>query len=183
VRIVAGKFRGRVLRPPTGNDIRPTTDRVRESLFAILASNYSEYLDDTRVLDLFAGTGAMGLEAISRGARFCQFVDNSAPARSLVENNIEALGVKEQTRIMRADATRLAPIGKLEPFDLVFLDPPYGKGMQEKALKCLIDGGWLTKQALAVIEDTQASPPPALPSGRIVDERKFGDTKIWIAMV
>ena len=181
MRIIAGKFRGRKLAAPVNHDIRPTTDRIRESMFAILGSRYPDLLTGTRILDLFAGTGALGLEALSRGARFSLFVENSSQGYGLVRKNIENLGAKSQTKSLRADATRLGPIGIIEPFDLVFADPPYGKNLAEKAVNCLVEGGWLSPQAIVVIEDNAVNPPPILPTCNILDERKFGDTKIWIA--
>ena len=183
MRIIAGKYRGRTLVTPNSKAIRPTTDRVRESLFSILASGYSRYLSDTRTLDLFAGTGAIGLEAISRGAKFAVFVENSLQGTDLIRRNIEILGISEQTKIIRSDATQLGPLGNLQPFNLVFADPPYNKGIADKALDCLIKNGWLCCDALIVIEESANSLPPQLTNCRILDERKFGDTKIWIAEV
>jgi 16S rRNA (guanine966-N2)-methyltransferase len=185
MRIIAGKFRGRKLAAPVNDDIRPTTDRIRESLFAILDSRYPDLLRGTRILDLFAGTGALGLEALSRGAQFALFVENSSQGYGLVRKNIENFGAKSQTKSLRADATQLGPIGEIEPFDLVFADPPYGKRLDgkrlaETAVNCLVEGGWLSPEAIVVIEDKAVNPPPILPTCKILDERKFGDTKVWI---
>ena len=114
--------------------MRPTADRLRESLFNILAHAYGDPISGARVLDLFAGTGALGIEAISRGAAFALFVDDGAEARALLRDNVEALGLGGVTRIFRRDATKLGPVHPLEPFTLAFLDPPYRKGLAEKAL-------------------------------------------------
>src|SRR5687768_1048375 len=132
MRIVGGRLRGRVLAGPKSPAIRPTADRLRESLFNILAHAYGDPIDGARVLDLFAGTGALGLEAISRGAAFALFVDDGAEARALIRGNVDALGLGGVTRIFRRDATRLGTAHPVEPFSLVFLDPPYGMGLAEK---------------------------------------------------
>lgn len=134
MRIVGGEFRGRTLAAPKSDDIRPTTDRARESLFNILSHAYPEALDGTRVLDLFAGTGAIGLEALSRGCRQVLFVEQGVEGRGLLRINIEALGLQGRAKIFRRDATDLGPVGTMEPFHLVFADPPYGKGLGERAL-------------------------------------------------
>jgi 16S rRNA (guanine966-N2)-methyltransferase len=183
MRIVAGKYRGRNLVTPDNREIRPTTDRVRESLFSILESGYSQYLSNTRTLDLFAGTGALGLEAISRGVEFAVFVESSQQGINLIRKNIELLGAGDQTKVIRSDAALLGPVGSLQPFNLVFADPPYNKGNADKALDCLINDGWLCQDALIIIEESADSPPPQLAHCRILDERKFGDTKIWISEV
>ena len=124
MRIVGGEFRGRPLAVPKSNDIRPTADRTRESLFNILSHAYPECVDGTRILDLFAGTGAVGLEAVSRGCRHALFVENSVEGRALLWENIDALGLHGRTRILRRDATDLGSVGNLEPFDVLFADPP-----------------------------------------------------------
>ncbi len=178
MRIVAGEFRGRYLATPDTNLIRPTTDRVRESLFAIISSRYCDELKSARVIDLFAGTGALGLEAISRGAAFCLFVEKSREAKALIGNNIDSLKLKKRTGILRADATTLRPIGRMQPFDIAFLDPPYGKGLAEKAAINLLKSGWLNPNALLVLEDSAGSRPPFLPSFNLLDHREFGDTAI-----
>src|SRR5215213_5989233 len=154
MRIVGGRLRGRVLAAPKSQAIRPTADRLRESLFDILMHAYNDPVSGARVLDLFAGTGALGFEALSRGAKFAQFVDDGAEARALLRQNVEALGLAAITRIFRRDATKLGPVHPVEPFSLVFLDPPYGKGLAEKALTSAREGGWLTDAALIVIEET-----------------------------
>eukprot|EP01035_Chromulina_nebulosa_P055027 gene55027-biopygen39199 len=124
MRIVGGEFRGRTLAAPKSNAIRPTTDRTRESLFNILSHAYPETLRETRVLDCFAGTGAVGLEALSRGAAAALFVETSVEGRGLLRSNIEALGLQARARIFRRDAASLGPAGNVEPFDLMFADPP-----------------------------------------------------------
>ena len=138
MRIVSGKFRGKRLASPRSDSIRPTSDRTRESLFNILAHKRS--LQDVRVMDLFAGTGALGLEALSRGGGFCLFIDEGAEARALLRTNIEAMSLEGNTKIFRRDATKPGPAGSLGKFDLAFLDPPYGKQLGEKAMAALLEG-------------------------------------------
>ena len=139
MRVVGGRLKGRNLASPSSREIRPTADRLRESLFNILIHAYDDPISGARVLDLFAGTGALGIEAISRGAKFALFVDNGAEARALLRNNVEALGLGGVTKVYRRDATNLGAAHPIEPFALVFLDPPYGKGLAEKALASLRD--------------------------------------------
>src|SRR4051794_30459094 len=150
MRVVGGRLKGRSLASPSSRDIRPTADRLRESLFNILVHAYGDPIEGARVLDLFAGTGALGIEAISRGATFALFVDNGAEARALLRNNIDALGLGGVTKVFRRDAADLGSAHPVEPFSLAFLDPPYGKGLAEKALASLRDGGWLGPGASAV---------------------------------
>lgn len=179
MRIVGGKFRGHSVAPPHGSATRPTSDRVRESIFNILAHGIEGLeLEDARVLDLFAGTGALGLEAISRGARFCQFVEESAEARGLIRKNADALGVIGQVKIWRRDATKLGPCAPQPGFDLVFADPPYGKGLGDKALASLIEGQWLNPGAIVVLEEALASPVPPLSGLALIDTRDYGETRI-----
>ena len=178
MRVVGGKLRGRALSAPASRAIRPTSDRLRETIFDILASRHPERLEGARVVDLFAGSGALGIEAISRGATFALFVDNGTEARALLRGNIEALALGGVTRIWRADATKLgrAPAGP--PFDLAFLDPPYGQGLAAPALASLVSGGWLGLGALVVVEES-AKAEIAAPEGlRLLDERTYGDTKL-----
>src|SRR5437870_8113520 len=153
MRIVGGRLRGRALASPKSQVIRPSADRLRESLFNILAHGYGDPVAGARVLDLFAGTGALGLEAMSRGAAFALFVDDGAAARALIRANVEALGLGGTTRVFRRDATRLGPAHPVEPFSLVFADPPYGRGLAEKALTAARHGGWLAPDVLVVVED------------------------------
>ncbi len=184
MRIVAGRHRGTALAGLGAGDaaarLRPTSDRVRESLFNLLAhGGYGTPPppEGARVLDLFAGTGAHGLEALSRGAASATFVDDGAKARALIARNVATLGLGEAARVLARDATRL---GACEdpPFDLVFLDPPYRRGLGERALAAALDGGWLAPQALVVWEEAAAiAPPPAL---TLRDSRRYGDTMIYI---
>src|SRR6184192_3667200 len=134
MRVVGGRLKGRNLASPSSQAIRPTADRLRESVFNILIHAYDNPIEGARVLDLFAGTGALGIEALSRGAAFALFVDDGAEARALLRQNVEALGLGGATRVFRRDATRLGAAHPVEPFSLVFLDPPYGRAMGEKAL-------------------------------------------------
>src|SRR5213082_3795928 len=143
MRIVGGRLRGRALAAPKSQAIRPSADRLREALFNILVHAYGDPITGARVLDLFAGTGALGIEAISRGAAFALFIDNGTEARALLRNNVEALGLGGMTKVFRRDATSLGPAHPMEPFSLVFLDPPYGRGLADRALASLRDGGWL----------------------------------------
>ena len=183
MRIVGGEFRGRPLKGPSSDATRPTTDRMRESLFNILAHRDDVSLDGARVLDLFAGTGALGLEAMSRGASFALFVDDAGSGRALIRSNVETLGLTGRTKIFRRDATRLGDIGTMKPFDLVFLDPPYRKGLGEKALAATWQGGWLASGAILVLEeaaDAQFSPPDGF---LLSDERRTGDSVLRLMRV
>ena len=177
MRIVGGEFRGRPLATPRSNGIRPTTDRTREAVFNVLAHRYPEKLDGARVLDLFAGTGALGIEAVSRGAAFTLFVDNGAEARALLRNNVEALGLGGVTKVYRRDATNLGPAHPMEPFSLAFLDPPYGKGLAEQALASLRDGGWLTPGALLVVEEAKPAAFAAPDGFEELERRAYDDTE------
>ncbi|AJY44612.1 16S rRNA (guanine(966)-N(2))-methyltransferase RsmD [Martelella endophytica] len=178
MRIVGGEFRGRPLATPKSSDIRPTTDRTRESLFNILMHAYPEALEGTRMMDLFAGTGAMGLEALSRGVKAVLFVENSVEGRGLLWSNIETLGLAGRTRIMRRDATSLGVAGKLEPYEFLFADPPYGKGLGEKAFTAAATGGWLKPGALAILEE-RADVTPEISAGyEALETREFGDTRM-----
>ena len=144
MRIVGGTLRGRALAAPADAAIRPTSDRVRESVFNILSHGIPGFaIEGTRVLDLFAGTGALGLEALSRGAAHCLFVEEGAEARALIRRNVEAFSLTGVSKIFRRDATSLGPAGSQAPFGLAFLDPPYGKGLAERALDSAAAGGWL----------------------------------------
>jgi 16S rRNA (guanine966-N2)-methyltransferase len=178
VRIVGGEFRGRPIAAPRSDSIRPTTDRTREALFNILAHRFAENLDGARVLDLFAGTGALGLEALSRGASFCLFIEESAEGRGLLRTNVESFGLTGRSKIFRRDATSLGEAGTMQPFGLLFADPPYGKGLGERALQSARDGGWLSPGALCVVEEAASAPFAAGPAFAIVDERSYGETVI-----
>src|ERR1700742_2985336 len=151
MRVVGGRLKGRNIAAPTSRDIRPTADRLRESVFNILGHAYDNPIDGARVLDLFAGTGALGIEAVSRGAALTLFVDNGAEARALLRSNVEALALGGVTKVYRGDAAALGPAHPMQPFSLAFLDPPYGKGLAEKALASLRDGDWLGPGALLAV--------------------------------
>jgi len=175
MRIVGGRFRGRTLQGPSSNATRPTTDRLREALFNVLAHAYDDAANGARVLDLFAGTGALGLEALSRGAKFAVFVEEAAEPRGLIRANVEALGLGGITRIFRRDATRLGEALANDAFDLVFCDPPYGRGLAEKALISVRDGHWLAPGALVLVEEA-AEARFAVPEGFEELERRRYDT-------
>jgi len=178
MRVVGGRLRSRPIVGPKSDAVRPTADRLREALFNILAHAYGDPAAGARVLDLFAGTGALGIEAISRGAAYALFVDEGVEARALLRDNTEALGLAGITRIFRRDATKLGPVHPLEPFDLVFLDPPYGKGLAEKALASAREGGWLKPRALIVVEEA-ADAGLAAPEGfEELERRKYDDTEL-----
>jgi 16S rRNA (guanine966-N2)-methyltransferase len=180
MRVVAGRLRGRNIASPSSRDVRPTADRLRESLFNILAHAYGDPVDGARVLDLFAGTGALGIEAISRGAAFCLFVDNGAEARALLRQNVEALGLGGVTKVYRRDACALGSVHPHEPFTLAFLDPPYGRGLAEKALASLRDGNWLVPGALVVVEEA-VSAKVATPAGyEELERRTYDDTEFVV---
>jgi 16S rRNA (guanine966-N2)-methyltransferase len=180
MRIVGGIFKGRALTAPPGRDTRPTSDRAREAVFNVLAhAAWSPGLKGRRVLDLFAGSGALGFEAISRGAVFGLFVETDAAARGAIRDNAEALGLFGITRIHRRDATDLGvkPAGLGEPLDLAFLDPPYGKGLGERALAKLRPGGWISGDALIVFE-CGAEEVPDTAGFEVLDEREYGAAKV-----
>ena len=178
MRIVGGEFRGRPLAAPRSDAIRPTTDRTREALFNVLAHRFPESLAGGRVLDLFAGTGALGLEALSRGCSYCVFIEESAEGRGLIRTNVEAFGLSGRTKIFRRDATHLGEAGTLQPFNLVFADPPYGKGLGEQALQSALRGGWLAPGALCVVEEDAAATFQPGPGFTVADERSYGGTAI-----
>src|SRR6201995_566968 len=174
MRVVGGRLKGRNIAAPASRDIRPTADRLRESVFNILLHAYDDPIDGARVLDLFAGTGALGIEALSRGAAFTLFVDNGAEARALLRNNVEALALGGVSKVYRRDATNLGPAHPMQPFSLAFLDPPYGKGLAEKSLASLRDGGWLVAGALVIVEEAKAA-GFAVPEGFEQLERRAYD--------
>jgi 16S rRNA (guanine966-N2)-methyltransferase len=177
MRVVGGRLKGRTLASPSTQQIRPTADRLRESLFNILHHAYDDPVTEARVLDLFAGTGALGIEAVSRGAKFTLFVDNGAEARALLRNNVEALGLGGVTKVYRRDATDLGPAHPVEPFSLVFLDPPYRMGLADKAVASLRDGGWLTEGALLVVEEAKAAVFAAPDGFEELERRAYDDTE------
>jgi 16S rRNA (guanine966-N2)-methyltransferase len=178
MRVVGGRLRSRPIAGPKSDGLRPTADRLREALFNILAHGYGDPVAGARVLDLFAGTGALGIEANSRGAAFVLFVDDGVEARSLLRNNTEALGLGGTTRIFRRDATTLGPAHPLEPFTLAFLDPPYGKGLAERALAAARDGGWLVKDALVIVEEAVAARFKAPEGFNELERREYDDTEL-----
>jgi 16S rRNA (guanine966-N2)-methyltransferase len=178
MRIVGGEFRGRGLVVPGSQDIRPSSDRLRETLFDILTHRYRDRIVGVRVLDLFAGTGALGLEALSRGAAFALFVEEDVAARGLIRRNIEALGLTGRTRIFRRDATRLGNAGTVSPFDLVFVDPPYARGLGEKALAAARIGGWLKPEALCILEESGRTVVSAVEDFIEIERRTVGDSQL-----
>ncbi|MDT8854577.1 16S rRNA (guanine(966)-N(2))-methyltransferase RsmD [Paracoccaceae bacterium Fryx2] len=182
MRIIGGTHRGRRLCPVGAGDaaghLRPTSDRVREAVFNLLINgNYGDPVEGARVLDLFAGTGALGLEALSRGAASVTFVDDGAPANALLRRNIEILGAAQTTRILRRDATRMAD-NPGPACTLAFLDPPYGMARGEAALKSCIAGGWIAPHALVVWEENTPPLPP--PGFHLLDQRRYGETLVTI---
>lgn len=184
MRIVGGELKGRRLQAPADGRVRPTSDRVREALFNVLAhGHFGDFsLKNARVLDLFAGTGALGLEALSRGGSFTLFVDEDATSRGLIRTNAEDLGVTGRTKIYRRDATRLGPRNASAgpAFDLVFIDPPYGKGLGEKALTELLAGDWLSPHSVVVLEEDKAT-DLSVPAGfEELDRRTYATTQILI---
>src|ERR1700704_5713001 len=180
MRVVGGRRKARNLASPSSRDIRPTADRLRESLFNILIHAYDDPIEGARVLDLFAGTGALGIEAVSRGAKFTLFVDNGAEARALLRNNVEALGLGGVTKVYRRDAGNLGPAHPVEPFALVFLDPPYRMKLAEKALVSLRDGGWLAPGAVLGGEEHQAAEFAAPDSFEELERRAYDDTEFTV---
>ena len=178
MRIVGGRFGGRALAGPRSDAVRPTSDRLRETIFNILAHGYDDPVPGARVLDLFAGTGAMGLEALSRGAAFACFVEEGAPARGLIRQNVETLGLAGVTRIFRRDATRMGQAAPNAPFSLVFCDPPYGKALVAPALASCAKGGWLAPETLVVVEEALGV-EVVLPAGFVeLERRDYGETRV-----
>lgn len=183
MRITGGQLRGRALVDPPDNRVRPTSDKVRQAIFNILAHNdfgTGFAFDSAKVIDVFAGTGALGVEALSRGASFCLFVEDNAESRALIRTNIEALNLTGATKIWRRDATDLGPLGAGAggPFDLAFLDAPYRKGLTQRALASLVGGNWLAKRALVVVE-TSADEELPIPQGlMLLDRRSYGETAV-----
>ncbi|GAA0778800.1 16S rRNA (guanine(966)-N(2))-methyltransferase RsmD [Roseibium denhamense] len=181
MRIVAGRFKGQALAAPKSQATRPTSDRLRETVFNILAHGLDVDLEGLRVLDLFAGTGALGFEAMSRGARHATFIEEGTEARGIIRRNMEAFGLNGVSKIFRRDATRLGSAGNIEPFDLVFADPPYDKALGEKALASAAQGGWLKPDAVCVLEE-RATARIDLPEGFAeLDRRQAGDSQVLFA--
>ena len=179
MRIIGGAHRGRALAVLGKGDaaahLRPTSDRVREALFNVLAGGYGDPVTGAQVLDLFAGTGALGLEALSRGAARASFIENGRKALSVLRQNVGLCRAEEQARIFPVDARRPG-VNPAVPHDLVFLDPPYGKGLGEAALAAALEGGWIAETALIVWEESAAITPPE--GLRLIEERRYGDTMI-----
>ncbi|MEL7490501.1 MAG: 16S rRNA (guanine(966)-N(2))-methyltransferase RsmD [Pseudomonadota bacterium] len=180
MRIVGGELRGRKIIAPKGDTSRPTTDRNRESLFNILASQKPELFKGARVIDLFAGSGALGLEAISRGAAFALFVETDAAARGAIRENIDTLGLFGRTRLHRRSATSLGarPASAGEPFDVAFLDPPYRNNFAPLALQELDKGGWLRSGATIIIEQSKDEEPPEVEKYVCSDNRLYGGSQL-----
>ena len=178
MRIVGGEFRGRSLATPKTSDIRPTIDRTRESLFNIIGHVYPQALDGGRVIDLFAGTGAVGLEALSRGCKSALFVENGVEGRGLLWENIDSLGLHGRARILRRDATKLGTANNIEPFHFLFADPPYGQGLGEGAMLSAHAGGWLAPGALAILEERADINPAVDAVFKLLESRTFGDTRM-----
>lgn len=182
MRIVSGEFRGKALVTPAGEATRPTSDRARQAIFNILEhAPWSEGLRDRRTIDLFAGSGALGFEALSRGAAFCLFVETDVAARGAIRDNVENLGgLFGKTRIHRRDATDLGvkPGADGPVFDLVFLDPPYAKGLGEIALAKLAEGGWLAAGAIAVFERGASEAPFEVKGFAALDARDYGAARV-----
>ena len=185
MRVTAGRFGGRTLVAPPDARVRPTADKVRQAIFNILSHNdfgTGFRIDGARVADLFAGTGAMGIEALSRGAAFCLFVDDSAESRALIRQNVEALALTGASKIWRRDATRLGPMaaGAGGPFELAILDPPYREGLVAPALASLLEGGWLAENAVVVVEAAEDDKPAEAAGFHERDQRVYGDTRVRI---
>ena len=178
MRVVGGEFRGRSLVAPSAPETRPTSDRLRETVFDVLIHRYNDPISDARVLDLFAGTGALGIEALSRGAATCLMVEQSAEARGAMRRNIEAFKLTGRARVFRRDATSLGDIGTMQPFGLFFADPPYGHELGNAALASAGAGKWLTPGAIGVLEETARAKLLPLPGFTVLDERIIGDSKV-----
>jgi len=185
MRIIAGAYRGRTLVAPKGQSVRPTADRARQALYNVLehAPWGGRPWEGARVIDGFAGSGALGLEALSRGAAWCLFVDNDRAARAAIEANLTSLGCGDRARVLGLDATRLGARGAEAPFDLVFLDPPYGSGLAPDALAALTGGGWLGPGALAVVERGQGEGPIEVAGSAPLDERAWGKARVTFLRV
>ncbi len=181
MRIVGGTLKGRTIRTPDSRDTRPTSDRARESIFNILAhADWAPPLDGARVIDTFAGSGALGFEAMSRGGAFCLFVETEATARGCIRDNVEAFQLFGNTRLHRRSAIDLGakPAGLGAPFDLVFMDPPYAHGLVPPALAQLLSGQWITPDALVVAETGSNEPAPETPGWTLLDERTYGAARV-----
>ena len=183
MRVTGGTFRGRNLVEPPDSRVRPTSDKVRQAIFNILAHNdFGFALEDAKVIDLFAGTGALGIEALSRGAAFALFIDEAAESRALIRRNVEALGLTGVTKIWRRDARDLGPLGAGAggPFNLAFLDAPYRKNLTEAALASLRHGRRLGEGAVVVAEAADGEMVAAPNGFTALDRRSYGETAVHI---
>ncbi|WP_455482131.1 16S rRNA (guanine(966)-N(2))-methyltransferase RsmD [Bartonella sp. B35(2025)] len=180
MRIIGGKFAGRILCAPIDQSIRPTSDRTRESLFNILASREEQFWINKRILDLFAGTGALGIEALSRGAKTAVFVEHSIEGRGLIQKNLESFELQSIGRVLRRDATKLGNIGTMPPFDVICADPPYGHCLGERAFVEALKGGWAKIDTLFVLEEKKDVVIHLPNIFYMDDERFYGDTVIRI---
>jgi 16S rRNA (guanine966-N2)-methyltransferase len=184
MRIVGGAHRGRTLVAPKGHSTRPTADRTRQALFNVLEhAAWSQGLRDVHVLDLFAGSGALGLEAVSRGASSCLLIDSDSAAAEAVLANILTLREGDRCQVRRLDATRLGPATPSPRYDLAFLDPPYGKDLAEPTLAALRTGGWLAPEALVVVERGVEEADLAAPGFETLDHRDWGAARVWFLRV
>ncbi|CAN5353960.1 16S rRNA (guanine(966)-N(2))-methyltransferase RsmD [soil metagenome] len=182
MRIVSGQYRGKAIATPPGDKTRPTSDRARQAVFNILEhAAWAPELHGARVIDLFAGSGALGLEAISRGAAFCLFVETDDAARGAIRENVDAFGLFGQTRVHRRDATDLGlrPASAGAPFTIAFLDPPYAKGLGEKAMGELVAGGWLAPGAIVMFERGRDELDPTPEGFERLDARDYGAAKVF----
>lgn len=181
LQITGGAHKGAKLAAPKGHMVRPSSARLREAVFDILKHGVDGFaLEDARVIDLFAGTGALGLEALSRGAGYCLFVEQAMPARAALRQNIEKLGLGGCTKIFRRDATRLGAASPLAPFELALIDPPYGKTLGERALSALHEGGWLGTGAIAVLEEAARANVDIPDAFTVIDNRHHGEGQTLI---
>ena len=180
MRIVAGELRGRPVQAPAGQDVRPTSDRAREAIFNILEhAPWSEGVESRRAMDVFAGSGAMGLEALSRGAAACLFIELAEPSLAAIRANVGAFALEPRARMLRQDATRLGRRAELEaPYELAFLDPPYAKDLAEPALAALKAGGWLAADAIVVVERGSDEAPIAPADFEILNRRRYGKAEV-----
>jgi 16S rRNA (guanine966-N2)-methyltransferase len=186
MRITGGRFRGQTLFGPKHGGVRPSSDKVRQAVFNLLEhhpllQNFS--LEGARVLDLFAGSGALGIEALSRGAGYSLFIDDAAESRALIRRNIESLNLTGVTKIWRRNAAALGRLDTLSKFGLAFLDPPYRNGLIEPALASLQSGNWLLPQAVVVVESDKTEHIHDQPGYVRVDRRSYGDTVITLLRV
>ncbi len=184
MRIVSGKLKGRALKAPDGRNTRPTSDRAREAIFNLLAhAEWAPDLDGTRVIDLYAGSGALGFEALSRGASHCLFVETESRARGVIRENVDQFGLFGVTRIHRRSAVDLGvkPVGVGAPYDIAFMDPPYGYDLVDPTLAQLVDGGWLKSDAFIVAEVSKDDPAPTFDSFEVLDDRLYGAARVYMA--